>query len=76
MKERGIMATIVEAIKTVLTQYPDGLTSSEIYEKIIENNLYVFNAIIHILIMIIKTIQNMLVVLVIKTELYVVVAVV
>ena len=39
------MATIVEAIKTVLVQYPDGLTSSEIYDKIIDNNLYAFNAI-------------------------------
>ena len=39
------MATIVEAIKTVLEEYPDGLTSAEIYEKIIEKDLYIFNAI-------------------------------
>ncbi|MCM1508848.1 MAG: restriction endonuclease [Ruminococcus flavefaciens] len=39
------MATIVEAVKTVLADYPDGLTSAEIYEKIIEKDLYKFNAI-------------------------------
>lgn len=30
------MATIVEAIKTVLTQYPDGLTSSEYTKKLLK----------------------------------------
>ena len=39
------MATIVEAIKVVLTDYPEGLTSVEIYNKIIEKDLYKFNAI-------------------------------
>jgi len=38
------MATIVEAIKTVLLHYPEGLTSVEIYNKIIEDDLYKFNA--------------------------------
>ena len=36
--------TIVEAIKTVLYQMPDGLTSTEIYEEIIKQNLYSFGA--------------------------------
>lgn len=39
------MATIVEAIKTILEEYPEGLTSAEIYEKIIEKDLYIFNAV-------------------------------
>lgn len=39
------MATIVEAIKVVLSDCPEGLTSIEIYNKIVENNLYTFNAI-------------------------------
>lgn len=37
--------TIVEAIKTILKDYPDGLKSVEIYDKIIEKDLYKFNAI-------------------------------
>lgn len=37
--------TIVEAIKIILKQYPNGLTSLEIYNKIIEEDLYQFNAI-------------------------------
>lgn len=36
--------TIVEAIKEVLAQNKNGLTSKEIYESIITNNLYVFPA--------------------------------
>ena len=36
--------TIVEAIKTVLYQVPDGLTSKEIYEEIVKQNLYSFGA--------------------------------
>lgn len=36
--------TIVEAIKTVLRQAPDGLTSKEIYDEIIRQNLYCFGA--------------------------------
>lgn len=39
------MATIVEAIKIVLTDFPQGLTSEEIYNEIINRKLYVFNAI-------------------------------
>lgn len=39
------MATIIEAIKQVLIDYPDGLTSVEIYNEIINRNLYIFNAI-------------------------------
>lgn len=36
--------TIVEAIKTVLYQVPDGLTSKEIYDEIVKQNLYSFGA--------------------------------
>lgn len=36
--------TIIEAIKTVLQDEPNGLTSNNIYEKIIEQNLYQFGA--------------------------------
>lgn len=36
--------TIIEAIKKVLESEPNGLSSSDIYEKIIENNLYHFKA--------------------------------
>lgn len=36
--------TIVEAIKYVLADYPDGLSSTEIYEKIIDGGLYSFKA--------------------------------
>ena len=36
--------TIVEALKIVLSQHPDGLTNKEAYEKIIEQNLYEFPA--------------------------------
>lgn len=36
--------TIVEAIKTVLYQVPDGLTSKEIYNEIVKQNLYSFGA--------------------------------
>lgn len=39
------MITIVESIKKVLANFPDGLTSLEVYEKIIEANLYTFKAI-------------------------------
>lgn len=35
---------IVEAIKTVLNQVPDGLTSKEIYDEIVKRNLYSFGA--------------------------------
>ena len=38
------MATIVEAIKTILAKHPEGLTSLEIYNKIIAENLYEFKA--------------------------------
>lgn len=38
------MATIVEAISTVLSNNPKGLTCHEIYSKILENNLYIFKA--------------------------------
>lgn len=36
--------TIVEAIKTVLQDAPDGLSSEEIYDRIVERGLYVFGA--------------------------------
>lgn len=36
--------TIIEAIKEVLKDVPDGLTSADIYQRIIENNLYKFGA--------------------------------
>ena len=36
--------TIIEAIKDVLKNEPKGLSSAEIYQKIIENNLYQFGA--------------------------------
>ena len=36
--------TIIEAIKTVLQDEPNGLTSYDIYEKIIEQSLYQFGA--------------------------------
>lgn len=36
--------TIAEAIKLVLSDYPEGLTSNEIYHKIIEKDLYSFGA--------------------------------
>ena len=36
--------TIIESIKAVLNEYPDGLTSKEVYEKIIEKGLYSFGA--------------------------------
>ena len=36
--------TIIEAIKQVLSQNTSGLTSQKIYDKIIEQNLYVFGA--------------------------------
>lgn len=36
--------TIVEALKIVLSQYPNGLTNKEAYEKIIQQNLYEFPA--------------------------------
>ena len=36
--------TIVEAIKTVLYQAPDGLTSKEIYDEIVKQNLNSFGA--------------------------------
>jgi len=39
-----LQMTIVEALKIVLGQYPDGLTNKEAYEKIIEQDLYVFPA--------------------------------
>ena len=36
--------TIVEAIKVVLSQAPNGLTSKEIYVQIVKQNLYTFGA--------------------------------
>lgn len=36
--------TIVEAIKMVLSDAPSGLTAKEIYDEIIKNELYSFNA--------------------------------
>lgn len=36
--------TIVEAVKKVLEDQPDGLLSSEVYQRIIDSNLYVFRA--------------------------------
>ena len=36
--------TIVEALKIVLSQHPNGLTNKEAYEKIIQQNLYEFPA--------------------------------
>ncbi len=36
--------TIIESIKTVLLQYPEGLTAKEIYNEIINKKLYVFGA--------------------------------
>ena len=36
--------TIVEALKIVLSKYPDGLTNKEAYEEIIKYNLYEFPA--------------------------------
>lgn len=39
-----MIMTIVEAIRTVLQQAPDGLTAKEIYDEIIRNNLYSFGA--------------------------------
>ena len=36
--------TIIEAIKEVLKSEPNGLSSSEIYHKIIDRNLYQFGA--------------------------------
>ena len=36
--------TIVEAIKRVLENYNEGLTSREIYKEIIDKNLYAFPA--------------------------------
>lgn len=36
--------TILEAIKIVLNQYPDGLTNKEVYEEIIKQDLYEFPA--------------------------------
>ena len=36
--------TIIEAIKEVLKTEPNGLTSPEIYQKIIDHNLYQFGA--------------------------------
>lgn len=36
--------TIVDAIKTVLSDTAEGLTAREIYDEIVKNNLYVFGA--------------------------------
>ena len=36
--------TIVEAIKLILSDVPEGLTAKEIYDKIVEQNLYAFGA--------------------------------
>lgn len=36
--------TIIEAIKTVLSEYPEGLAANDIYEKIEQNHLYSFKA--------------------------------
>lgn len=38
------MMTIVEAIKSVLTNVPEGLTAKEIYDQIVDKNLYTFGA--------------------------------
>ena len=38
------MATIVEAIKAVLSEHPNGLTSAEIYNSIITKDFYSFKA--------------------------------
>ena len=38
------MGTILESIETVLSEHPDGLTSNEIYQKIIDRDLYHFGA--------------------------------
>lgn len=47
-KERKALSkkerTVSEAIKLVLNDTPEGLTAEQIYNKIIENNLYEFNA--------------------------------
>lgn len=36
--------TIIEAVKIILTDEPNGLTSQEIYTKIVDRDLYVFGA--------------------------------
>ena len=36
--------TIVEALKIVLSNHPEGLTNKEAYELIVEQNLYDFPA--------------------------------
>lgn len=36
--------TIVEAVKTVLAEAPEGMTTREIYQAIVKNNLYEFGA--------------------------------
>ncbi|MBQ3969943.1 MAG: restriction endonuclease, partial [Clostridia bacterium] len=38
------MGTILESIEQVLSEHPDGLTSNEIYQKIIDRDLYHFGA--------------------------------
>lgn len=44
MKEAACKMTILEALKIVLNQYPNGLTNKEAYEEIIKQNLYEFPA--------------------------------
>ena len=36
--------TIIEAVKIVLASHPEGLTAEEVYNNIIEKNLYTFKA--------------------------------
>lgn len=36
--------TIIEAIKTVLADYPEGLSANSVYEEIIKRQLYIFKA--------------------------------
>ena len=40
----SIKNTVASCIRIVLKEYPKGLTANEIYNKIIEKNLYVFGA--------------------------------
>ena len=36
--------TIADAVHKVLSEYPEGLTVQDIYDKIVERNLYTFGA--------------------------------
>lgn len=44
MKKRSKVTSIVDAIKTVLQDSSEGMTSQEIYNKIVERKLYAFGA--------------------------------